>query len=260
MIAPIREANHTEGRICYFRAGTPLHACVHQRQLDIFSRIQPVKQIEILKDETEFAISDCRQIVRTKVGSLDPIDPTLPARRSIQAPDYSHEVRFAGSGRTGNRNVLSSIDRNSDALQRGDLLTQLKVSAKIFGPDHCFLPTMISRTGSVAIISVTLPSPKPSRTGIIRGAPSGPSAQTPGPLATVPAGFQRSAAFCARSASDRESVSILTLAVMPRSSSIFGFSIEVLPLQVTPFEMDSHPRLACSTSPSHSRPGSAPTA
>ena len=162
MIAPIREANHTEGRTCYFSAGPPLHSCVHQGQLDVFSRIQPVEQIEILKDETDFAISYCRQIVRTKVGSLDPIDPTFPARRSIQAPDYSHEGRFAGPGWTGNRNVLSGIDRNSDALQRGDLLTQLKVSAKIFGPDHCFLPTMISWTGSVAIISVTLPSPKPT--------------------------------------------------------------------------------------------------
>src|SRR6476660_849304 len=157
MIAPIREANHIEGRICYFSAGPPLHAGVHQGQLDIFSRIQPVKQIEILKDETDFAISYCSQIVRTKLGNLDSIDPALPARRSIQAPDYSHEGRFAGPGWTGNRNVLSGVDRNSDALQRGDLLAQLKVPAKIFGPDHCFLPTMISRTGSVAIISVTLP-------------------------------------------------------------------------------------------------------
>jgi hypothetical protein len=110
MIAPIREANHTEGRICYFSPGPPLHSSVHQGQLDIFSRIEPVEQIEILKDETDFAISYCSQIVRTKVGSLDPIDPTFPARRSIQAPDYSHEGRFAGSRWTGNRNVLSSID------------------------------------------------------------------------------------------------------------------------------------------------------
>src|SRR4029453_18703210 len=148
MIAPICEANHTEGRICYFSAGPPLHTCVHQGQLDIFSRIQAIKQIEILKDEADFAISYCSQIVRTKVGSLDPIDPAFPARRSIQAPDYSHEGRFAGPGWTGNRNVLSGIDRNSDVLQRGDLLTQLKVSAKIFGPNHCFFPTVISGTGS----------------------------------------------------------------------------------------------------------------
>src|SRR5258705_7664458 len=110
MIAPIREANHTEGRICYFSAVPPLHACVHQRQLDIFSRIQPFKQIEILKDETDFAISYCSQIVRTKLGNLHPIEPALPARRSIQAPDYSHEGRFVRSGWTGNRNVLSGID------------------------------------------------------------------------------------------------------------------------------------------------------
>src|SRR4051812_40836859 len=124
MIAPIREANHTEGGICYFSAGLPRHSGVHQGQFDIFSRIQPFKQIEILKDETDLAISYCSQIVRTKLGSLYPIDPALPARRSIQAPDYSHEGRFAGSGWTGNRNVLSGVDRNGDALQRIDLLTQ----------------------------------------------------------------------------------------------------------------------------------------
>ena len=51
----------------------------------------------MLKNETDFAISYCSQVIRTKVGSLDPVDPALPARRPIQAPDYSHEGRFAGS-------------------------------------------------------------------------------------------------------------------------------------------------------------------
>jgi hypothetical protein len=83
MISPIPEANDTEDRIRYLPACQPLHSRVYQRQLDIFSRIQPVKQIEILKDETDFAIPYCGQIVGTKAGGLDPIDPTFPARRSI---------------------------------------------------------------------------------------------------------------------------------------------------------------------------------
>jgi hypothetical protein len=70
MIAPIREANHTEGRICHFSAGPPLHSSVHQGQFDIFSRIQPFKQIEILKDETDFTISYCSQIVRPSAESV----------------------------------------------------------------------------------------------------------------------------------------------------------------------------------------------
>jgi len=90
---------------------------------------------------------------------------------------------------------------------------------KVFGPDHGFLPTITSRTGSIVEISVTLPSLRPSRTCTILGSPSGPTTQTPGPFATVPAGFHRRAAFGASNALDRESVSILTLAVIPARSA-----------------------------------------
>jgi hypothetical protein len=76
-----------------------VHSCVHQRKFDILSGVQPVEQIEILKDETDFAISYCSQIVRRKIGSLDAIDPAFAARYGRSAGDLPRSARVAENTR-----------------------------------------------------------------------------------------------------------------------------------------------------------------
>jgi hypothetical protein len=95
MIAPVGETNGTQRRVRDLAAGPSVHACVHQGQLDVFSRVQALKQIEVLENETDLSISYCGQVVRSKPGSIDAINPALPARGSIKASHYSHEGRFA---------------------------------------------------------------------------------------------------------------------------------------------------------------------
>ena len=63
-----------------------MHSCIDQREFDIFSGGQPIEKIEILKNEADFAISQCRQIVRRKIRSLDPINPALAARELSRHP------------------------------------------------------------------------------------------------------------------------------------------------------------------------------
>src|SRR5262249_12202388 len=73
--------------------------CVQRRKLDIFKRSRTRKQIESLKDESNLAVANCRQLFLGEARHLNPFEKIFPARRLIEAAKNVHESRLAAAAR-----------------------------------------------------------------------------------------------------------------------------------------------------------------
>src|SRR5262249_32803709 len=56
MLCPVSKPHHSKGKIGDLSACPPVHACVHERKLDVSSRVESIEQVKVLKDETNFSV------------------------------------------------------------------------------------------------------------------------------------------------------------------------------------------------------------
>ena len=90
---------------------------VQQRQFHILQRAGPRQQVELLEHEADLLVANLRQLVAVQLADADPIQPVLPGRRLVEAPENVHQRRFAGAGRPHDRDEIAALDLERDALQ-----------------------------------------------------------------------------------------------------------------------------------------------
>ncbi len=111
---------------------------VNEWQLDVMQGGGAGQQIEGLKDETDFLVSNACQLVIVQLTDELPIEPVLAFGGSVEAADQIHERGLARSGWTHDRDILIVADPHRDPAQRLDLLFRTHVigSPEVFNHDH----------------------------------------------------------------------------------------------------------------------------
>src|SRR5215467_6873952 len=95
----------------------PVDPRVERRQLRVFERSGARQQVETLKDETDLAIADSRQLLLIQIGDVGAFEPIVARSRFIQASQDVHERRFAAAAGAHDGDELSSPDLEGYATQ-----------------------------------------------------------------------------------------------------------------------------------------------
>src|ERR1043165_103234 len=73
-------------------------ATIDQRQLDVVKRSRAREQVEGLKDEADFLVTNTSELVVVHLGNVFAVEPVLALRRRIETSDQVHQGRLAGAG------------------------------------------------------------------------------------------------------------------------------------------------------------------
>src|ERR1700681_1747304 len=95
MLRPMRHSYSFE-RI--FDALLPLrwrHASICERQLDVVKDTEIADQIEILENESDFAISRSRALAHRQVGDGASVEPVLPIRWRVEQAEDREQGRLS---------------------------------------------------------------------------------------------------------------------------------------------------------------------
>src|SRR4029078_2258449 len=79
-----------------------IDAGVDERKLDVAQAVGARKKIESLKDKTDLAVSNRRQVIVGHAGSVPAIEFVTSGTRRIQAAEHVHKSRFAAATRSHN--------------------------------------------------------------------------------------------------------------------------------------------------------------
>src|SRR6185369_6730217 len=93
-------------------------AAVDQRELDIVKRGCAREQVEGLKDEADFLVTNPSELVVVHLGNVLAVEPVLALCRRVETADEIHQRRLAGTGWSNDGNVLAARDIKRDAVQR----------------------------------------------------------------------------------------------------------------------------------------------
>src|SRR6516164_11818133 len=83
---------------------------VERRQFNIFECGRSRQQIESLKHETDFAVSNLRQLRLLQSGDVDAFEKITTRTRAIQASSNIHERGLAAATRAHDRDKLATSD------------------------------------------------------------------------------------------------------------------------------------------------------
>src|SRR5689334_4061368 len=98
-----------------------LGVAVEHWQLHVAERGGTRQKIESLKNKTDFAVTNLRQLVVVQRGHLDSVQTVRTPGRLIEASDQIHECGLARPGWSHDRDEFAPIDRYGDAAQRAHL-------------------------------------------------------------------------------------------------------------------------------------------
>ena len=90
---------------------------VERGQFDIFQGSGARKQVESLKDETDLAVADGRQLFLRQLGDRDAFEQVAAAGRLVQAAQNIHERGFAAAAGAHDGDKLAPLDADVDAAQ-----------------------------------------------------------------------------------------------------------------------------------------------
>jgi hypothetical protein len=137
MIETIIEPHHAEHFDRPRVALLAVKPVVHHRQLDIFKSGRARQQVESLKDEADALVADVRPLVGGQRADLVVFQEILTAGGAIKTAKDIHESRFAGAGRTHDRDKFAKLDPEADTTQGGYLHIAHAVGfSQIFDPDE----------------------------------------------------------------------------------------------------------------------------
>ena len=95
------------------------------------------EQIEVLKDEPDFAVTQDGALVCGGGGNLAAIEPVLAGGGTVEAAQNVHESALAGTAGTDESDELAAVDRERDALQDGyGQIAAAVALAKVFETDE----------------------------------------------------------------------------------------------------------------------------
>src|SRR5687767_12645350 len=106
---------HVRGLRPLFREREP---SVQQRQLCILERARARNQIETLKHESDFAVSDIRQLIRPQFANISVLEPVMSLRRTVQTSQDVHQCGFPGTGCTHDGNELTFFNSQTQSTER----------------------------------------------------------------------------------------------------------------------------------------------
>src|SRR4051794_19223115 len=105
----------TESHLPQYVRGT-LAACfgidagVDERKLDVAQAVGARKKIKGLKNKTDLAIPNCRQVIVGHDRNVPAIEFVTPRTRRIQAAEHVHKSRFAAATWSHNCEVLVTVN------------------------------------------------------------------------------------------------------------------------------------------------------
>ena len=114
----MRHADAFEGFSRAFLSFGRAHAAIRQRQFDVFVNVQIADQVKALEDETDLAIAYACALGEGQVFDRVAIEDVFAVGRRVQQAEDRKKGRFAASGRTGNRNILTLFDVEVDTGER----------------------------------------------------------------------------------------------------------------------------------------------
>ena len=130
MIHAVAEADRGESSFGLTLTLDARHLRVDQRELDVLQRGRACQQIEGLKNESDFLVAHCCQLVVAHCLDCRAIEDVFAGGRPVEAADDVHERRLSRSGRTHDRDVLAMLDDEIDAAQRVNLLRSELIDAR----------------------------------------------------------------------------------------------------------------------------------
>jgi len=93
---------------------------IEQRQFDVVQGGASRQEVESLKDKPDLMVPDVRELISRKPRNIPPIEKVLTAGRTIEAPEYVHQRRFARAGWSCECNELTGHDVERDAAKRSN--------------------------------------------------------------------------------------------------------------------------------------------
>src|SRR5687768_11462871 len=94
-----------------------LHAAIGERQLDVLEDRQVANQVEALKNETDFAISDARAFARRQISDRPVVQQVGAVRWRVEKTENRKKRGLAAAGRSADRDVLAFFDCQADARE-----------------------------------------------------------------------------------------------------------------------------------------------
>src|SRR5437762_11421712 len=83
-----------------------IDAGVNEGELNIPQAVSAWKKIEGLKNKTDFAIANRRQLIIRHAGNVASVEFVSPGTRRIEAAEHVHKRRFAAATGAHDREVL----------------------------------------------------------------------------------------------------------------------------------------------------------
>ena len=100
-----------------FFARLRVHPGVNERKLNVAQTVRARQQVERLKDKSDFAISNRRQLVIIHFCHVSPVEVVTPRGWRIETTNHVHERRFAAAARAHHRDVFVTLNLQRDAAQ-----------------------------------------------------------------------------------------------------------------------------------------------
>ena len=100
---------------------------LEKRKLDVLERAGARKEVEVLKDEPELAVSYACQLVARERRGVSSAEKVAPLRRPVETAHHVHEGRLARARGTHDGYELAGLHRDVDATERVHLYVPKRV-------------------------------------------------------------------------------------------------------------------------------------
>ena len=91
---------------------------IKQRQLHVFPCRCARQQIEVLKNKTDLAIANVRELVSLQSGHIRSVEQVAACAWPIETADNIHQSRFAGAARAHQGDEFTALDLERNAAHR----------------------------------------------------------------------------------------------------------------------------------------------
>src|SRR5713101_6073309 len=91
---------------------------IKQRQLHVFPCRCARQQIEVLKNKTDLAIANIRELVPLQSGHIRAVEQVSACAWPIETAENIHQSRFAGAARAHQGNKFTALDLERNAAHR----------------------------------------------------------------------------------------------------------------------------------------------
>ena len=103
------------GALADFPGGMATGPTVQHRELDVFERSRAREEVEALKNETEFLVSDVGELVLVQLRNINAVEMVGAFGGSVEAAEQIHQGRLPGStgAHQGDKLPLVDVQRDS---------------------------------------------------------------------------------------------------------------------------------------------------